>query len=169
MEPEPIIPARIRTFCPGDSSACQRLYAAGLVDGRGTDNDTGADMDRIEQAYLRAGGHFWVAESVDPASAGTVVGMVGVQQEADGSAEVRRLRVDERHRRRGIGTALVDRALRFCHENGNLRIILDTYMEREPAIRLFEKFQFRHGRTRRVGERDLLYFYLDLYGTPGGR
>jgi hypothetical protein len=36
-------------------------------------------------------------------------------------------------------------------------------MEREPAIKLFEKFRFRHSRTRNVAGRDLLYFYLDLY------
>lgn len=36
-------------------------------------------------------------------------------------------------------------------------------MEHEPAIRLFEKFRFRHFRTRNVGGKDLMYFLLDLY------
>jgi len=31
------------------------------------------------------------------------------------------------------------------------------------AIKLFEKFRFRHSRTRTVGDKDLMYFYLDLY------
>ena len=40
-------------------------------------------------------------------------------------------------------------------------------MEREPAIKLFEKFRFRHNRTRNVGGKDLMYFYLDLYTQDG--
>jgi hypothetical protein len=45
--------------------------------------------------------------------------------------------------------------------------MLDTYMEREPAIALFQKFRFRHERTRTVSGKELMYFYLDLYsGAP---
>jgi ribosomal protein S18 acetylase RimI-like enzyme len=164
MDPPSDIAFRIRPYQPGDYAACQQLFAGGRIDGRVADDDTGADIDQIEKAYLKAGGQFWVAELTDPQHVGQVVGMIGVQQREQGSAEVRRLRVDVPFRRRGIGAALMDQALRYCQETGHLRIILDTYHEREPAIRLFEKFHFRHARTRRVGEKDLLYFYLDLYG-----
>ena len=172
----------VRPYRAGDHAACRRLFVAGLIGGRIADGDAGADVKQIDTYYLaRSGNHFWVAEltgptSADsgapvayvPAAAGEVVGMVGVQQHGPGTGEVRRLRVDERFRRRGIGSALMEQALRFCQEQGYLRIILDTFMDREPAVRLFEKFRFQHGRTRRVGEKDLLYFYLDLYGGAGG-
>ena len=36
-------------------------------------------------------------------------------------------------------------------------------MEREHAVKLFEKFRFRHDHTRTVGGKELMYFYLDLY------
>ena len=72
-----------------------------------------------------------------------------------------RVRADQR--RRGIGSALVEAALRFCQEKNYLKIQLDTFVDREAAIRLFEKFRFRHSRTRKVGEKELMYFYLDLY------
>ena len=62
-----------------------------------------------------------------------------------------------------IGSALVEAAVRYCHECEYLKIALDTFVDREPAIKLFEKFRFHHSRTKKVGEKELLYFYLDLY------
>jgi ribosomal protein S18 acetylase RimI-like enzyme len=97
-----------------------------------------------------------------------IVGMVGVQQHEDNVGEIRRLRVRHDYRRRGIGSALVERALKFCRDRGYLKIALDTFMEREPAIRLFEKFHFRHSRTRSVMGKEVMHFYLDLYQREGG-
>jgi ribosomal protein S18 acetylase RimI-like enzyme len=54
-------------------------------------------------------------------------------------------------------------ALKFCQERDYLKVALDTHIDREPAIKLFEKFRFRHGRTRAYGGKELLFFYLDLY------
>ena len=65
--------------------------------------------------------------------------------------------------RRGIGGKLVETALRFCQDNGYLKVTLDTFMEREPAVSLFQKYRFRHSRSRTVGGKELMYFYLDLY------
>ena len=36
-------------------------------------------------------------------------------------------------------------------------------MEREPALKLFEKFRFTHSRSRTLAGKELMYFYLDLY------
>ena len=153
-------PWHVREFRKEDLPACRKLYVEGLIGGKLAENDTGMDIDDIEWAYMKPEGNcFWVAEN----AAGEVVGMVGVQAHEQGCGEIRRLRVRSDHRRKGIGSALVERALRFCQERGYLKIQLDTFMDREPAIRLFEKFRFRHSRTRRVAGRDLLYFYLDLY------
>ena len=41
-------------------------------------------------------------------------------------------------------------------------------IERGPAIALFQKFGFKHGRTREIGGRKLLDFYIDLYSDPRG-
>ena len=154
---------QIRSFRPADQSACIRLYDEGLISGVLADNDTGADLDDIQTNYMKCrGSHFWVAEAD-----GAVVGMIGVQHHDTGSGEIRRLRVARAHRRRGIGSALVEAALRFCEERNYLKVTLDTFMEREPAIRLFEKFRFRHFRTRNVAGKDLMYFLLDLYAGEG--
>ena|SRR5579862_498624 len=155
---------KIRSFTPADLSACRKLYWEGLIGGRIAENDTALDLDDIQSVYLgNKGNHFWVAEN----TAGEVVGMIGVQHYEEGTAEIRRLRVAQDHRRRGIGSALLETALRFCHDKQYIKITLDTFMEREPAIALFKKFRFQHTRSRNVNGKDLLYFYLDLYtGAP---
>lgn len=154
----------IRSFRACDSAACRKLYSEGLVGGKIADNDTGLDIDDIENAYMKTpGNHFWVAELPNR----EIVGMIGVQHHEEGVGEIRRLRVGEHHRRKGIGSKLVETALKFCQDQHYLKITLDTFMEREPAIKLFEKFRFRHNRTRNVGGKDLMYFYLDLYTQDG--
>ena len=149
----------IRSFRSEDLPACRVLYREGLLGGQLAENDTGFDIDDIELAYMRtAGNHFWVAEVN-----GQIVGMVGVQQHDEGVGEIRRLRVKPGWRRRGIGRNLVETAIRFCQKCGYLKVTLDTFMEREPALRLFEKFRFTHSRSRTLAGKELMYFYLDLY------
>jgi len=153
----------IRSFRPDDAQACKMLYHDALLGGTLAENDTGADIDDIQGVYMQhAGNHVWVAESE-----GQLVGMVAVQHLDEGVGEIRRLRVAPSHRRRGIGSALLERALAFCQEKEYYKITLDTFIDREPALRLFEKFRFRHDHTRNLRGKDLLYFYLDIYtGQP---
>jgi ribosomal protein S18 acetylase RimI-like enzyme len=162
--PEPSVqnplPVTIRTYRPEDQAQVRKLYLEGLVGGKIASNDTGLDIDDVPSAYLLSpDNHFWVAVN----QKGEVVGNIGVQQCEDGVAEIRRLRVRQDSRRRGVGSALMETAVKFCRERNFLKITLDTFTERDPAIRLFEKFHFNHSRTRQVGEKELLYFYLDLY------
>ena len=161
MELDPNMPPglTIRSFRPQDQPACQALYELGLIGGTLAANDTASDIDDIAAAYMKPGGHFWVADHAGE----QVVGMIGVQHHDEGVGEIRRLRVHPDFRRRGIGTALVETAVRFCREENYLKVTLDTFMERDPAISLFEQFKFRHYRTKQFGEKELVYFYLDLY------
>ena len=164
-------PYIIRSFRRDDIGACTQLYVEGLLGGKIAENDTGLDIDDIDSAYMnKPGSHFWVAETVEPADGPVrqVIGMIGVQQHEDNVGEIRRLRVRNDFRRRGIGSALVETALKFCRDRGYLKIALDTFMEREPAVKLFEKFHFRHSRTRNVMGKDVMHFYLDLYQRDGG-
>jgi ribosomal protein S18 acetylase RimI-like enzyme len=157
---------RIRSFRAEDLPACGQLYVQGLLSGKLAENDSGLDIHDIESAYMSTpGNHFWVAETeaVPDGRVSEVVGMVGVQQFQPGKGEIRRLRVREDMRRRGIGSRLIETALKFCQDQGYIKIELDTFMEREPAIKLFEKFRFRHHKSRTIAGKEMMYFYLDLY------
>jgi ribosomal protein S18 acetylase RimI-like enzyme len=156
----PPIPVTVRSYEPRDQEVVKHLYLEGLIGGRIAPNDTGVDIDNVQKAYFSTpGNHLWVAEN----QKGEVVGMIAVQVHRESEGEIRRLRVRQDHRRRGIGARLLETALEWCKEFGCLKVTLDTYMEREPALKLFEKFKFKHSRTKDVSGKSLLYFYLDLY------
>ena len=162
--PTPAVPTstewRIRSFGDGDQRACEGLYSAGIISGSLAPNDTAFDIADIAAAYTKnAGSHFWVATMND----GEVVGMIGVQHHEAGIGEIRRLRVAQERRRRGIGSALVEAAVRFCGEQQYLKVAVDTYVDQEAVIKLLAKFHFRLSRKKQVGERETMYFYLDLY------
>jgi GNAT superfamily N-acetyltransferase len=152
----------IRSFKPADLPACKQLYTEGLLTGSLPPNDTGYDIDDIAGVYLsRPENHFWVAHL----EGGEVVGMLGVQHHEKGIGEIRRLRVAKGHRRRGIGSALLETALHFCQAHGDVKVTLDTVMDRLVAVEIFAKFHFKHQNSKRIGEKDVLYFYLDLYAS----
>lgn len=153
----------VRLARPEDHLAVRRLFQAGLLEGHVAGNDTGADIENLADAYFSDEGQsaLWVADYRDE-----IVGMVGVQKTSDHQAEVRRLRVRENFRRRGVGAKLMEQALAFCQHHGYLKVILDVRIERGPAISLFEKFGFKLARTRELDGRKMLDFYVDLYREP---
>ena len=154
----------MRLAAEDDHAAVRDLFRAGLIEGLVPENDTGADMENINEAYFSDEGQsaLWVAD-YDSA----IVGMVGVQKTSDHGAEVRRLRVHADFRRKGVGAKLMEQALSFCRHHGYLKVTLDVRIERGPAIALFEKFGFQLNRTREINGRRMLDFYVDLYSDPG--
>lgn len=154
----------IRLASEADHEAVRSLFLKGIIEGQLRENDTGADIENLHYGYFADEGAsaFWVAAHSD-----SVVGMIGVQRTREDAAEVRRLRVREGYRRHGIGTRLMEQATTFCRQHGYLKVVLDVRVERGPAISLFEKFGFKHARTREIGNRKTLEFYIDLYREPG--
>ena len=150
----------LRLATEQDQPVLRELFDNGVVEGHVPNNDTGADIDNIVEGYFSDGGQsaFWVADCH-----GVITGMIGVQKTGDNAAEVRRLRVRDSFRRKGIGTLLMEHALNFCREQGYLKITLDVRIERSPAISMFEKFGFVLSRIRELEGRKTLDFYLDLY------
>ena len=53
------------------------------------------------------------------------------------------------HRRRGIGTALLERAVEWAREVGVEKLELHVFPHNEPAIRLYERFGFEREGLRR--------------------
>ena len=155
----------IRHAEPADHEAVRTLFDEGMLEGQLRANDTGADIDNLQEAYFLDEGAsaFWVASHGDE-----ILGMIGVQKTSDNTAEMRRLRVRSDCRRRGVGTLLMEHATEFCRTRGYLKVTLDVRVDRGPAIAMFEKFGFKLARTREIGEQKLLDFYIDLYSEPRG-
>lgn len=77
-----------------------------------------SDLDRVGEVYGGAGESFFVVEEL-----GRIVGTVGVKKETNDDALLRRLFVDEKHRRRGYGTELLEKAIAFCADKGYRHIV----------------------------------------------
>lgn len=153
---------RVRTWEPRDQGAVLDLFETGRLVGMPMPNDTAADLDNIPDAYLRnERDHFWVAEYD-----GQPVGMIGVAEDDSHRAEIRRLRVSPAYKGNGIAVRLLDTALKFCNKHGYLKVVLDTAIESNSAKEIFDRCSFHYNRTRTVGGKELVEFYLDLYHDP---
>ncbi|MBC8203237.1 MAG: GNAT family N-acetyltransferase [Planctomycetes bacterium] len=151
--------AAIRTASENDVPVLLELFERSRIEGQLRENDTGADIDHLVAGYLECkDSGFWVAE-IESA----IVGMIGVQRVSDDSAEIRRLRVRDGFRRKGIGSSLMEQAISFCRERQFLKVVLDVRIERGAALAMFDTFGFLQGREREVEGRKLRDFYLDLY------
>ena len=156
FKPEDMI---IRCAVDEDVVVLRELFERSRLEGQTRENDTGADLDHLMEGYFECNdSSFWVAEYK-----AWIVGMVGVQRINDNSAEIRRLRVRDSFRRKGIGSILMQHAIAFCREKQFLKVVLDVRIERGPAIRMFDTFGFMQGRERDLNGRQLRDFYLDLY------
>ncbi|MBT5365764.1 MAG: GNAT family N-acetyltransferase [Phycisphaerae bacterium] len=149
----------IRDANSEDISVLRELFEKSRIEGLIRENDTGADLDFLMASYFECkDSGFWVAQHDDG-----IIGMIGVQRVSENSAEIRRLRVRDSFRRKGIGTKLMSHAIAFCKEKQFLKVVLDVRAERSPAITLFDSFGFSHVGENTVGGRAIIDFYLDLY------
>jgi len=152
----------IRSYRREDHDVVARLYTEGLLAGQIAPNDTGADIDNMDDAYFSdPRNHFWVGE-VD----GKVAGMIGVAADREHTAEVRRLRVDRAYQDSAMAGLLLETALTHCKHHGYLKIVLDTRFDPDVVVDVFDRFGFQHTRTKNLHGKDLLEFYLDLYRQP---
>jgi ribosomal protein S18 acetylase RimI-like enzyme len=149
----------VRCAANEDVPILRELFERSRIEGQTRENDTGADIDYLMAGYFECkDSGFWVAQTQD-----CIVGMIGVQRLNDNSAEIRRLRVRDNFRRKGIGTILMKHAISFCREKQFLKVVLDVRIERGPALKMFDSFGFLQGRERDLNGRQLRDFYLDLY------
>ena len=153
VHPKTVIPILIKPFEWEDWNAMWRLREYHLAeDGKIIDalpdqpdltisyedidrSDLEVDFDRIDQAYLKGRGNFWIAWMDDQP-----VGHIGAQDKGD-YIELRRMYVRIEYRRRGIGVLLVQALIKHCLENKAGIIELWT-AEQGPGRFLYEKHGF---------------------------
>ncbi|MBR3636216.1 MAG: GNAT family N-acetyltransferase [Lachnospiraceae bacterium] len=73
-----------------------------------------------------------------------VLGTVGVKHMDDDTAELKALYLSDRLRGKGYGRLLLDTAVGFSKDKGYKRIVLDSMEKYTDALRLYEKYGFKH-------------------------
>ncbi len=94
------------------------------------------DLERIDEAYLKARGNFWLAWLGDQPT-----GYVGVQDMGD-YVELRHMYVRREYRRHGIGTKLVRGLIDYCKKQQASPIKLWTATEGKGRL-LYEPLGFQ--------------------------
>jgi RimJ/RimL family protein N-acetyltransferase len=144
----------IRRATPADAAALVELGRLVSSEPEGwliTDGDWRNVAE--ERRYLRAIRRSPHAAVFVADAGGDVVGRLSLARDAHpASPHVADLglMVSPSHRRRGIGRALLDRAVAWGRESGITKLELHVFPHNEPAIRLYEQFGFEREGLRRA-------------------
>lgn len=125
--------SRLRPFKEEDAAGVRELILTVLSKEYPFDRKAYADtdLDRIGEIYGGKRNAFFVAEE-----RGAIVGTIGVKEETGDMALIRRFFVDLKHRKQGCGSALLERALGFCHGTGYRRVCFRCTDRMADAMRL---------------------------------
>jgi len=130
----------VQKYKPEDSEKVRDLILSILKDEYPFDmvaySDT--DINDITGVYGGEKCSFFVIKDKDK-----VVGTVGVKNEDDNTALIRRLFVDKSYRKKGLGTSLVKKALDFCETKDYKEIVFRATDRMKNAMRLLEKNGFK--------------------------
>ena len=96
------------------------------------------DLKALDRYYIAGGGNFFVAKD----TSGNIIGFVGLKNKGDGHGAFKRLAVVPEWHRKGVGKALVGKAMQWAKEAGFTLLTLQTH-SREHARPLYEKFGFK--------------------------
>ena len=128
----------IRAFAPSDQTAARRLILEGLGEHFGAVDETrNPDIDDIAANYVDRGHLFLVAED-----AMGLVGTAALIFEDGAIAQMVRVSVVSRWRRRGLAQALVMRLIEAGRARGLVRLWMETNDDWAPAIRLYRACGF---------------------------
>lgn len=155
---------RLREFHTGDGERVRELHEAALRDAGGYVESDGerefeADLRDVEGSYLDPEGATFLVGTVGGRSeivamgalrpvAGHLADLLGPFHRRTG--EIKRLRVDPAHQRRGYGRQTLDALERRAREAGHRALVLDTTPAQEAAVGLFETAGYERVSRRRV-------------------
>jgi GNAT superfamily N-acetyltransferase len=151
----------IRRYEPRDNERVWELHWEGVLnttrDYPKVDPKYDADLSALEDEYLGDGSNFWVVDGPEG-----LVGMAAIRRIDEKTGRLRRMRVTESWRRKGIARALLDEAIAFCRSCGYQRLILDTTEHQTAAQRMYEGAGFQYVGERSLGPFTIYDYVLDL-------
>lgn len=116
-----------------------------------------SDLNKISETYGGPSDTFFVVEEN-----GEIVATVGVKAENDTDAILRRLFVDVKHRQRGYGSALIDKAIEFCRQKAYKRVFFRCTDRMANAMKLCMKKGFKESEKLEVGGFNIHKLELEL-------
>jgi RimJ/RimL family protein N-acetyltransferase len=151
----------VRRADPGDAQALVELAEeVGREEGRWILTSSGWRSVAEERRYLKAVQRHADAAVYVVEDDGRIVGRLSLSRDPHPSSQHVAdlgLMVAAEYRRRGIGRALLDEAVRWAQTSGDRKLELHVFPWNEPALNLYESFGFereglRKGHYARDGE-----------------
>ncbi|MDD5436962.1 MAG: GNAT family N-acetyltransferase [Candidatus Omnitrophica bacterium] len=138
----------LRTFQEKDAEGVRNLILSILSKEYPFDRSAYSDSDlyKIGETYGGKRESFFVVETGDQ-----IVGTVGIKEDSQAEAILRRLFVDLRHRKKGYGSGLLDQAIDFCRRHGYKKIYFRCTDRMHDAMRLCVKKGFKEAEKLEVG------------------
>lgn len=116
-----------------------------------------SDVNDITGTYSGEGNAFFVIEKDKK-----IVGAVGIKRDTDDGVLIRRLFVDERHRKKGLGTTLLSKTIEFSRSSGYKEIIFHATDRMNSAMTLCKKMGFEEKENLEVSGFHIHKFVLTL-------
>lgn len=150
---------QVRAYEPKDSSGVKNLIFAILEKEYPFDRSAyrDSDINDISGIYSGEGNTFFVIEDH-----GKITGTVGIKMDTPESALLRRLFVDEKYRKQGIGTALISKAIEFCKAKKYKEMIFRATDRMSDAMKLCKKNGFEEKDNLEVSGFHIHRFSLKL-------
>jgi RimJ/RimL family protein N-acetyltransferase len=144
----------VRRADPGDAAALVELAEhVGREEGRWILTSAGWRSVAEERRYLKAVQRHSDAAVYVVEDDGRIVGRLSLSRDPHPSSQHVAdlgLMVAEEYRRRGIGRALLEQAIRWAQESGVRKLELHVFPWNEPALALYEAFGFEREGLRRA-------------------
>jgi ribosomal protein S18 acetylase RimI-like enzyme len=168
--------ARIDPYRPEDRDAVEAMFVRAAEAERANDVRWMPIPTLPPQTISEEFDAFWVAETDDQA----VAGIIGVETFKAGKAipaghplakaweargdvvELRRLRIDVEQRRAGLGTRLCEVVIAWARAQEFELLIVNTTTPQIPALRLYQKLEFREVGLSYIGKYELVWLEMGL-------
>jgi len=150
---------QVRAFKKEDSEEIKDLILSILTKEYPFDKSAYSDSDLFDLygTYSGKKDNFFVLEDN-----GKIIGTVGIKQDAEDTALLRRLFVVAGQRKKGYGKLLVDKALVFCKDKDYGRIVFRTTNRMTQAIELCMKRGFKKAEEIDLEGFQIYKFVLEL-------
>ena len=153
----------IRRYQAEDNGAVKALHYAGIkqfdADARtdaglfGVESSIDADLDDIENVYIRNSGEFLVGIYEEK-----LVAMGALKKLSTTRAEIKRMRVYPDYQRHGFGQIILQRLMETASQLGYTELCLDTLLQNTPAQKLYEKHGFVRTGQKKIGRFDVVLY-----------
>lgn len=110
--------------------------------------ETDADIQDIDESYIRSGGAFKVLEDN-----GAVVGSYGLYTIDEGTCELRKMYLQAEYKGRGLGKKMMEDAFIVAKSLGFSTMILETNSCLKDAVNLYKKYGFTEYTSEHLSHR----------------